>query len=36
MDPTYDNSMAVITAAGALIAERASTRGGGTLDVSSG
>ena len=36
MDPTYDNSMAVINAAGALIAERATTRGGGALDVSSG
>jgi predicted MFS family arabinose efflux permease len=36
MDPTYDNSMAVIDAAGALIAERAATRGGGTHDVSSG
>jgi hypothetical protein len=36
MDPTYDNSMAVIDAAGALISERAATRGGGALDVSSG
>ena len=36
MDPTFDNSMAVIKAAGALIAERSLTRGGGALDVSSG
>ena len=36
MDPTYDNSMAVIKAAGALIGERATTRGGGAIDVSSG
>ena len=36
MEPTFDNSMAVIKAAGAVIAERAMTRGGGSLDVSSG
>lgn len=36
MDPTFDNSMAVIKAAGAVIAERSLTRGGGALDVSSG
>ena len=36
MDPTFDNSMAVIKAAGALIAERSLTRGSGTLDVAPG
>ena len=36
MDPTFENSMAVINAAGLLIAERSLTRGGGALDVSSG
>jgi predicted MFS family arabinose efflux permease len=37
MDPTFDNSMAVINAAGLLIAERSLARGGGdALDVSSG
>ena len=35
MEPTFDTSMAVITTAGALIAERAMTHGGG-VDVSSG
>jgi predicted MFS family arabinose efflux permease len=31
--PTYDNSRAVIEAAAALIAERARTRGGGSVDI---